>query len=618
MTAKNRPQSSSVSEDEKKTAARQKPQEGMRETIEAIAIAFILAFVFKTFEAEAFVIPTGSMAPTLYGRHKEVTCMGCHLPYTIGASQEIDQETGILMRRIEDSVCPNCRFPNKVKDAPVFNGDRIVVNKQVRGYNRFDVVVFKNPEEPHVNYIKRLVGLPGETIRIRQGDIQARRADSEPWKTQRKDPYRQNDIQLLVYDDRFPAKELLETIAEERWAPAAWNAEDSAAGGWPATQNAWQPDREARTYTADASDDQMHWLRYRHLIPSEEQWAGVRSGYRNTPAVEPALITDFCGFNADDSQYEQGLFWVNDLTLEMTVSLTSSTADGTLILELEEGIRTTQCRINTSSGQADIVVTTREPGLEEQTSTVATVDTGIAGSGDYDIAFANVDDRLSLWVDGDLIPLGDVAEFQSEGMNLPTRRDLCPVGIAAKGLNGTVSSLRIRRDIYYRNDILSFRPEEGISRDPQMGAYWTKEIESGLGDLAASVRSPEEYARIYADRFSQQNEEEGQFEFRLADDEYLMFGDNSPASKDSRLFDYYSRPLRNIHSSRYAVREQDLIGEALCIFWPHGIPFLNGGRGFTVFNHKAYTYGNRVEVDRTYPLYTAPFYPNLSRMKIIR
>ena len=69
--------------------AKPKRQEGMRETIEAVAIAFILAFVFKTFEAEAFVIPTGSMAPTLYGRHKEVTCSGCNMPYTIGASQEV-------------------------------------------------------------------------------------------------------------------------------------------------------------------------------------------------------------------------------------------------------------------------------------------------------------------------------------------------------------------------------------------------------------------------------------------------------------------------------------------------------------------------------------------------
>ena len=44
----------------------------IREAIESIVVAFILAFLFRTFEAEAFVIPTGSMAPTLMGRHK--TC----------------------------------------------------------------------------------------------------------------------------------------------------------------------------------------------------------------------------------------------------------------------------------------------------------------------------------------------------------------------------------------------------------------------------------------------------------------------------------------------------------------------------------------------------------------
>ena len=37
-------------------------------------MAVILAMLIRGYDAEAFVIPTGSMAPTLMGRHKEVTC----------------------------------------------------------------------------------------------------------------------------------------------------------------------------------------------------------------------------------------------------------------------------------------------------------------------------------------------------------------------------------------------------------------------------------------------------------------------------------------------------------------------------------------------------------------
>ncbi len=59
-----------------------------RETIESIVVAFTLAFLFRTFEAEAFVIPTGSMAPTLQGRHQDIDCPMCGYAYRVSASQE--------------------------------------------------------------------------------------------------------------------------------------------------------------------------------------------------------------------------------------------------------------------------------------------------------------------------------------------------------------------------------------------------------------------------------------------------------------------------------------------------------------------------------------------------
>src|SRR4051794_32533005 len=49
----------------------------IKETIEQILVAFILAFIFRAFVVEAFVIPTGSMAPTLLGAHMRFRCEDC-------------------------------------------------------------------------------------------------------------------------------------------------------------------------------------------------------------------------------------------------------------------------------------------------------------------------------------------------------------------------------------------------------------------------------------------------------------------------------------------------------------------------------------------------------------
>jgi signal peptidase I len=143
--------------------------------------------------------------------------------------------------------------------------------------------------------------------------------------------------------------------------------------------------------------------------------------------------------------------------------------------------------------------------------------------------------------------------------------------------------------------------------------------------LASNLRSPDSYGQEYTRLVTEQRSRyNGLFDLQLAADEYLMCGDNSPASKDSRLFDYWSRPLRGIQSHRYAVREIDLIGKAMFIFWPHGVPFLNDGRGFPVKGHTIsksdYKYLSReqMESDADYPFYHVPFYPNVFRMKKIR
>lgn len=608
----------SAKPDESKTPATEKKpvkQEGVRETVEAVAIAFILAFVFKTFEAEAFVIPTGSMAPTLFGRHKEVTCPGCGVFYTVGASQEINQDSGILHSRINKSECPNCRRPNSILDAPVFNGDRIVVNKEVSRYRRFDVVVFKNPEEPHVNYIKRLVGLPGETIRIRQGDIQMRRSESEPWVTQRKeDPGIQRDIQLMLYDDQHPPKELINAGAEERWMPASFDADVTDMGGWPKTQNAWTADLETRTYTVKANDDAPQWLRYRHLAAGENHWNSAALG-EISPKLTAKLVGDFCGFNAStDGSSDNEAYWVKDLTLDCDVDLQDVTEASRLMIEITQGVRSLRCVIQPANGKVELQQVAHSAAESDSPVVLCSADSALKGAGQYSITMACVDDRICLWIDDELVPLGDAALLETPAINLPTFRDMAPIGIAAQKLSGTVSNLAIKRDIYYRNDVLAYTAasaSEPMDREKIDEVPWGRDLESAL-------RDPDQYAKLYERFVTEQENRYGAMQhFVLSDDEYLMFGDNSPASQDSRLFYFEGRLIRGPEGHRYAVKQKDLIGEALCVFWPHGIPFMNGGKGYTLIGHTRYGQNGTVK-DKSYPLYSVPFYPNLSRMKRIR
>src|SRR4051812_49844295 len=82
----------------------------IRETVESIVIAFVLAFLFRTFEAEAFVIPTGSMAPTLMGRHKDVVCPKCGYRYQVSASEEESEDPRRQTSLCIAGKCPMCQY----------------------------------------------------------------------------------------------------------------------------------------------------------------------------------------------------------------------------------------------------------------------------------------------------------------------------------------------------------------------------------------------------------------------------------------------------------------------------------------------------------------------------
>ncbi len=98
---------------------------------------------------------------------------------------------------------------------PSYSGDRILVAKFPYDFadpKRWDVVVFRYPGNSWMNYIKRLVGRPNETVRIRHGDIYIRpqdpaasssQADGEGFDIARKPPEKVRGMAQTVYDNDF-------------------------------------------------------------------------------------------------------------------------------------------------------------------------------------------------------------------------------------------------------------------------------------------------------------------------------------------------------------------------------------------------------------------------------
>lgn len=138
---------------------------GVVNTVEWVILALILAFVFRAFHMEAFRIPTGSMAETLRGAHHHLRCEQCGFLYDLGTD---GYGSG-------GPKCSNCGYIVKEEiQRASSNGDRILVLKCIYEFSdpkRWDVAVFKYPVDPTENYIKRMIGLPGETVEIVDGDI---------------------------------------------------------------------------------------------------------------------------------------------------------------------------------------------------------------------------------------------------------------------------------------------------------------------------------------------------------------------------------------------------------------------------------------------------------------
>ncbi len=146
----------------------------LKENAESVVVAFIMALVIRCFCIEVFKIPSSSMEPTLMGELR-------------GARR----------------------------------GDRIMVTKYyyaLSDIERFDVVVFKFPLNQSKYFIKRVVGLPDEDMKILDGDIYWRRAGEGEFRIARKSLRVQDSLWVDLFENAGPSRFLSDfSLFRDNW-----------------------------------------------------------------------------------------------------------------------------------------------------------------------------------------------------------------------------------------------------------------------------------------------------------------------------------------------------------------------------------------------------------------
>jgi signal peptidase I len=500
---------------------------GIRDTVESIWVAIVLAFVLRAFLVEGFVIPTGSMAPRLMGEHWQLQCSGCGYEYAYGFQQELPGQARInraVQQTPAGARCPNCgRLYNEGAE-PIDGGDRVLVLKYLYNFRPpqpWDVVVFRNPQNNRENYIKRLVGLPGETLEIVHGDLFVAPGPQGPWSIRRKPARAQQAMWQVVYDNDY-----VPTDAARR---ARWAADQEAF---------WQVQANGRSLTYLGGSSQTQWLRL--LAP-------------------PQGFLPHYGYNAEQVQDR----WVNPALdvctdLKLLASFTPLDAASQIGLHLtsfEHRFR----GLLSASGQASLLYQ-RADWPEQRWEVLAQTSTAPIPTGrSVEAALENVDQALRLRVNGrcvlevlDRYPM----DYPSLKRRLASGAVPVPEARIAAGGRARLTHLRVYRDVYYSN----------VALDPVPGGP--------LGDYARSLGLEQSGPGwgttghpITLAKFP------GQPDL----DQFWVLGDNSPQSLDGRAWTSAAPTLRLRDASGRpayqlgAVPRYSLTGRAFFVYWPSGM-----------------------------------------------
>jgi signal peptidase I len=379
-------------------------------TFEWLITAFVLAFLFRAFVMEAFRIPTGSMADTLKGAHFRLRCIQCGYEYDYGlGNYGLPRDTiprGYLKKM--SSRCPSCGYYQQTGgEMPVASGDRILVLKCIYQFfqpKRWDVVVFKNPPDPTVNYIKRLIGRPAETVEIIDGDVYINGQIS------RKPPKVQEELWMPVYDNDYQPVRPREGLfnGRSRWEQPFKNLAGSE----------WQIDRADPTkFRLECPPDRISTMIYD---------TGVGNDFRATYAYD----------NVKDYPY---MPYCSDLMVRFYAGLVEGS--GLIGIEISKYGTTYRASVDLTG----LMVLEKGSGSDEAIELARRV-VGLSAGAPSLVRFANVDHQLIFECGGQKLTydLGRGPEDAGE-----RRADIQPeVKVFGSG-RLMLSNVAIFRDIHY-------------------------------------------------------------------------------------------------------------------------------------------------------------------------
>jgi signal peptidase I len=528
------------SETATKDAEHKKDEGSVKETIEQILVAFILAFVFRAFVVEAFVIPTGSMAPTLLGAHMRFTCDDCGYQFDVNYNTGSPDDMNIpsFAPGGQLAICPNCGYHiparqrgDQAFDPPVRYGDRILVLKYLYLFEdpkRWDVVVFKSPDVPQrydyqQNYIKRLIGKPNESIMILDGDIYVGDRDAQPerMKIQHKPPQVQDAMWRIIYDNDYHPRGELRSSGQQTWHQP-WMRRGGGSGWDLGDVTGTASNDGGRTFRFDNTNGVGEIFFNDEL--NQPMDVGLTRGGRY---VKSSALFDWLAYDVDAGPPFGGWSPVGDLKLDFFYERLAGEGPLRLVLTKRDDVFVAEIGPNSAR-------LLRQDAAGNDVELIPAAPIAQHG-GPMHVEFSNVDYVVSLRIDGrevfrttdqqyspDIAGLLDAQRQSSLIAKRPAIR------IVASNQTASVKHLSLWRDIYYLS-----RGRRPVDGEPY-------------------AASPDNI-------------------MRLGPDEFFVMGDNSQISGDGR---YWTEPIdlpwEDLHIEAGRVPARFMLGKAFFVYWPAG------------------------------------------------